>query len=260
MTWWQAAVLGLVQGLTEFLPVSSDGHLVLAGRLTGAVAPGVSYEVMLHLATLSAVMVLYGRQLGAMTVGVLRWRREDVRYAALLAVATVPAVIAALAFGNPLERTFDSVMVAGVGFLFTGAVLWSSRRRGGDLAIPSWGAALLIGVAQAVAILPGVSRSGLTIATALWLGMSPVPAGAFSFLMSVPAILGAAIFELHGARAVGLGVGAMPVAVGCAVALVSGIWAIRFLVRLLGQRRFHAFAPYCWAVGVLTLLLGWLAP
>jgi hypothetical protein len=88
--WWQAAVLGLVQGLSEFLPVSSDGHLVLAGRLTGAVAPGVAFEVMLHLATLAAVMVVYGRQLGALTVGVLRWRREDVRYVALLAVATVP--------------------------------------------------------------------------------------------------------------------------------------------------------------------------
>ena len=260
MNWWQAAVLGLVQGLTEFLPVSSDGHLVLAGRLTGAVAPGVSFEVLLHLATLAAVMVVYGRQLGALTVGVLRWRREDVRYVALLAVATVPAVIVALAFGDLLERTFDSVAVAGVGFLVTGTVLWSSRGRGGEVAIPTWGAALLIGAAQAAAILPGVSRSGLTITTALWLGMSPVPAGAFSFLMSVPAILGAGVFEMREVGAAGLGVGAVPIAVGCAVALVSGIWAIRFLVGLLGRRRFHAFAPYCWVVGVLTLLLAWWAP
>lgn len=260
MTWWQAVVLGLVQGLTEFLPVSSDGHLVLAERLTGAVAPGVAYEVILHLATLAAVMVVFGRQLASMTVGVLRWRREDVRYAALLVVATVPAVIVALAFGDLLERTFDSVAVAGVGFLITGAVLWSSRGRGGDAAIPSWGTALLIGVAQSIAILPGVSRSGLTITTALWLGMSPVPAGSFSFLMSVPAILGAGVFEMRNIGSAGLGVGAMPVVVGCAVALVSGIWAIRFLVGLLGRRRFYAFAPYCWAVGVLTLLLAWLAP
>lgn len=260
MNWWQAAVLGLVQGLTEFLPVSSDGHLVLAGRLTGAVAPGVSFEVLLHLATLAAVMVVYGRQLGALTVGVLRWRREDVRYVALLAVATVPAVIVALAFCDVLERTFDSVAVAGVGFLVTGAVLWSSRGRGGEVAIPTWRAALLIGVAQAAAILPGVSRSGLTITTALWLGMSPVPAGAFSFLMSVPAILGAGVFEMREVGAAGLGVGAVPIAVGCAVALVSGIWAIRFLVGLLGRRRFHAFAPYCWVVGVLTLLLAWWSP
>jgi undecaprenyl-diphosphatase len=146
-------VLGLVQGLTEFLPVSSDGHLVLAGRLTGAVAPGVAYEVLLHLATLAAVMVVYGRQLGAMAVGVLRWRHEDVRYVALLAVATVPAVIVALAFGDLLERTFDSVAIAGVGFVVTGVVLWSRFAAGS--AVPSWGTALLIGVAQAAAILPG---------------------------------------------------------------------------------------------------------
>ena len=260
MTWWQAMILGLVQGLTEFLPVSSDGHLVLAGRLTGAVAPGVAYEVLLHLATLAAVMVVYGRQLGAMAVGVLRWRHEDVRYVALLAVATVPAVIVALAFGDLLERTFDSVAIAGVGFLVTGVVLWTSRGRGGEVAVPSWSTALLIGVAQAAAILPGVSRSGLTITTALWLGMGPVPAGAFSFLMSVPAILGAGIFEMREVGAAGLGVGAPAVAIGCTVALVSGIWAIRFLVGLLSRRRFHAFAPYCWAVGVLTLLLAWWAP
>jgi undecaprenyl-diphosphatase len=127
------------------------------------------------------------------------------------------------------------------------------------VAIPTWRAALLIGVAQAVAILPGVSRSGLTITTALWLGMSPVPAGAFSFLMSVPAILGAGVFEMREVGAAGLGVGAVPIAVGCAVALVSGIWAIRFLVGLLGRRRFYAFALLLGRRGA-DLLLAWWSP
>jgi undecaprenyl-diphosphatase len=260
VNWWQAAELGLVQGLTEFLPVSSDGHLVLAGRLTGAVAPGVWFEVMLHLATLAAVLIVFGKRLGELALGVLRGRADDIRYVALLTVATVPAVIAALTIGDLLARTFDSLTAAGIGFLVTGAVLWSSRGRGGERAVPLWGTALLIGVAQAIAILPGVSRSGLTITTALWLGMGPVPAGTFSFLMSVPAILGAGVFELTELEAARPSVPVVPLAVGCAVALVAGIWAIRFLVQLLSRRRFHAFAPYCWAVGILTLLLAWMTP
>jgi undecaprenyl-diphosphatase len=259
VTWWQAFVLGLVQGVTEFLPVSSDGHLVLAGRLTRAAAPGVWFEVILHLATLAAVLVVFGRRLGALAVGVLRFRPDDLRYVALLAVATFPAVIVALTLEDLLARTFDSLTAAGIGFLVTGAVLWSGRGRGGERTVPSWGMALLIGVAQAIAILPGVSRSGLTITTALWLGMDPVAAGAFSFLMSVPAILGAGVFEMRDAAA-GASQPWVALAVGCAVALVSGIWAIRFLVGLLDRRRFHAFAPYCWVVGVLTLLLAWWAP
>ena len=256
MTVWEGIVLGLVQGLTEFLPVSSDGHLVLAGALLGVATPGVSVEVALHVATLGAVLVVYGRRLAALIVGVLRRRPDDLRLAGLLALGTVPAGVVGLLFKPLVERAFDSLWMAGAGFLVTGAILWSTRRvRSGDLTAPGAGAAALIGVAQALAILPGVSRSGSTVSTALLLRVRPAEAAEFSFLLAVPAITGAAVLEGRH-MAAGLGsAGVVPLAVACAVAFVSGIWAIRVLLALLRRGRFHVFAPYCWGIGALTLIL-----
>lgn len=255
MTWWQAVVLGLVQGITEFLPVSSDGHLVLAAWLTGAQAPGVWFEVMLHLATLGAVLAVFGKRLWTIALGVLRGRPEDLRYAVLLALATLPAVVLVLVAGDALEQTFDSLLAAGIGFLITGTVLWTSRHRGGTATVPTWPVALLIGVGQALAILPGVSRSGLTVAVALWAGMGPLAAGEFSFLMAVPAIAGAGLFELLDAGGAPAGLGLGILALGLVVAFAAGVWAIRFLLVVLDRNRFYAFAPYCWAVGAVTLAL-----
>jgi undecaprenyl-diphosphatase len=256
MTVWEGIVLGLVQGLTEFLPVSSDGHLVLAGALLGVATPGVSVEVALHVATLGAVLVVYGRRLAALIVGVLRRRPDDLRLAGLLALGTVPAGVVGLLFKPLVERAFDSLWMAGAGFLVTGAILWSTRRvRSGDLTAPGAGAAALIGVAQALAILPGVSRSGSTVSTALLLRVRPAEAAEFSFLLAVPAITGAAVLESRHIAAGLAGIGIVPLAVACAVAFVSGIWAIRVLLALLRRGRFHVFAPYCWGIGALTLIL-----
>ena len=255
MTWWQAVVLGAVQGLTEFLPVSSDGHLVLAAWVTRATAPGVWFEVMLHLATLGAVLAVFGRRLWSLALGVLRRQPDDLRYAALLAVATLPAVAAALFAGDLLKQTFDSLLAAAIGFLVTGTVLWTGRGKGGARTVPTWTAALLVGVGQALAILPGVSRSGLTVTVALWMGVAPLAAGEFSFLMSVPAIAGAGLFTALDAGSVPTGVSLPVLALGCVVAFATGVWAIRFLLAVLGRRRFHAFAPYCWAIGAVTLVL-----
>lgn len=256
MTVWEGVVLGLVQGLTEFLPVSSDGHLVLAGTLLGVATPGVFVEVALHVATLGAVFVVYGRRLAALIVGVVRRRPDDLRLAGLLAIGTVPAGVVGLLFKPLVEQAFDSLWMAGAGFLVTGAILWSTRRvRSGDRTAPGAGAAALIGVAQALAILPGVSRSGSTVSAALLSRVRPAEAAEFSFLLAVPAITGAAVLESrHIVEGLG-GIGIVPLAVACAVAFVSGIWAIRVLIALLQRGRFHVFAPYCWGVGVFTLIL-----
>jgi undecaprenyl-diphosphatase len=154
-----------------------------------------------------------------------------------------------------VERAFDSLAAAGAGFLVTGIVLWSTRRATGepDAGRPRWTHALAIGAAQAAAILPGISRSGSTVSAGLWCRLAPARAAEFSFLMAVPAIAGAALLESRAAVADIGTVGAVPLAAGCAVALVSGIWAIRFLVRVLQRGRLHGFGPYCWAVGALTL-------
>jgi undecaprenyl-diphosphatase len=173
-------------------------------------------------------------------------------------VATLPAAVAVLAVGDLLEAQFESPAVAGVGLLATGAVLWTTRRTlaGARLPEPGWVAALLIGCAQAFAILPGISRSGATVATALALGVTPAAAAEFSFLMGAVAIAGAAARALPDLAAVSPEhAGAL--AAGCATALVAGLAAIWLFVRLLRTRGFHRFAYYTWAAGGLFLV--WLA-
>lgn len=254
MNYWQGIVLGLVQGLTEFLPVSSSGHLVLAEALTGVEPPGVFVEVALHVATLGSVLIVYGRRLWELVVGLFRRSPDRLRYIGLLMVGSLPAAIIGLLFQKAIEERFHSLVWLGVEFILTGIILWSTRRVGGDKTVPGWGGALGIGVGQAFAILPAISRSGATVAVALWAGLTPVAAAEFSFLLAVPVIAGAALLEGRHAvvnvAAVGLG----PLIVSFVLAFASGVYAIRFLVALLRRGRFYAFAPYCWAVGVLTLV------
>jgi undecaprenyl-diphosphatase len=254
MTLWQGIVLGLVQGLTEFLPISSSGHLVLVEALTGVHFTDVTVEVSLHVATLGSLLVLYGARLWAITRGVLRGDTASVRYAVLLTIATIPAGVVGVLLHRQIEEQFHSLTWLGVQFLITGAILWWTRGRQGDRDLPSPGVATGIGLAQAFAILPAISRSGATVAAALWGGLTPTAAAEFSFLMAVPVIAGAALLEGRDAVLNVAAVGAVPWVVSFAAAFVSGLWSIRFLVALLKRGRFFAFAPYCWAVGVLTLV------
>jgi undecaprenyl-diphosphatase len=252
----EAALLGLVQGLTEFLPVSSDGHLVIAQRLLGIHEQGMVFEIVVHVATLASVLLFYRARVAQLVMGVLARRPEAWRYGGKLVVATLPAVVATLAFGDFLESLFESARAAAVGLLVTGAVLWTTRHaRAVGQAEPGWWVALLMGCAQAVAILPGVSRSGLTLATALALGLAPGAAAEFSFLMSVAAILGAAVWALPELLASPAGHAGV-LMTGFALALVSGIGAIWFCIRALRSGGLHWFAYYTWAAGLA--MLAWL--
>ena len=253
MSLWQGIVLGLVQGLTEFLPVSSSGHLVLVEALTGVHFTGVAVEVSLHVATLGSVLVVYGRRLWGILRGLLRGDGPSVRYALLLVVATVPAGVLGALFHHQIEERFHSLLFLAGTFAVTGIVLWSTRASQGARDLPTLRGAAGIGLAQAVAILPGISRSGSTVSAALWGGLGPGAAAEFSFLMAIPVIAGAALLE--GRRAVIniAAVGLVPWGVSFAVAFAAGIWSIRFLVALLRRGRFYAFAPYCWTVAALTL-------
>ncbi len=252
MTWWEGLVLGVLQGLTEFLPISSSGHLVVAEGLLGLHAPGVAVEVMLHLATLLAVVIVYRVALLRLVRGL--WRRESDASAQIifLVAASVPAAVVGLAFRDALTSAFDSYRLVGVDFLLTGVLLASTRwiRPRPERTI-TLGTALLVGVAQAVAILPGISRSGTTIAAALWRGVPAWRAAEFSFLMAVVVIAGSGVLEARN-------LGALPLTGGLATAfvsaLVAGVVAIRSLLWLLRTRRFHHFAPYLFVVGGFTLL------
>lgn len=253
MTLWQGIILGLVQGLTEFLPVSSSGHLRVLEVVTGVHTPGVFVEVALHVATLGSVLVMYGPRLWAIVRGVLARQPAELRMAGLLALATVPAGVIGVAFHRQVEAAASLVLV-GAGFLVTGLMNWSTRRLARSRSEPTVGVAVGIGFAQALAaVFRGVSRSGSTVCAALWGGLGPVAAAEFSFLLAIPVIAGAALIESRHMAVNVAAVGAVPLAVSFALAFASGIWSIRFLVALLKRGRFYAFAPYNWIAGVLTI-------
>lgn len=256
MTWWQGALLGLVQGLTEFLPVSSSGHLVITEQVLGVRRGGVAFEVALHVATLAAVLVVYRARIWNLLQGIRDRQRRAWRYVGLLAVATVPAGLAGVLLGDWFEQAFNSLGAVGVDLLVTGAILWSTKRAvvRPESEEPGWSGAAAIGLAQAFAIMPGISRSGSTVAAALWVGVPPARAAEFSFLLSVPVIAGAGVLELPKLSAGAAPVGAGVLALSMLAALVSGVLAIKVLVRLLERGAFHRFAPYCWALGLGTLL------
>lgn len=256
MSGLEALVLGLVQGLTEFLPVSSSGHLVLVQAAFGVAQKGIVFEVVLHIATLGSVLIFYRRRVAELVLGAVRGDPDAWRYGLKLVVATLPAVVVVLLFGDLLEAQFESPTSAAVCLLVTGGILWTTRATlpKARAQEPGWGAALLIGCAQAFAILPGISRSGSTVAAALALGVAPTAAAEFSFLMSVIAIVGAAVRMAPELGSVAPGeVGAL--LLGGVTALVSGVAAIWAFIRLLRSRGFHRFAWYTWALGLLALVL-----
>ena len=260
LSWWQGLLLGLVQGLTEFLPISSSGHLVLAERLVGYQPQGVFFEVVVHVATLLSVLVAYRVKLLALTRGLIGGDREAWRYCLLLVLASIPAAAAGILLRDYFERTFHSMPALGWQFLITAAILWSTR-----YAIPRATAtrvtalhAILIGLAQALAIVPAISRSGATVAAGLWSGLSAEAAAEFSFIMSIIVIAGSGVME---ARHLPPGGAAftLPLLTAFVAAAISGLLAIRWLVSLLRHKKFHLFAPYCAVLGVLCLVwYGWL--
>jgi undecaprenyl-diphosphatase len=273
MEWLESLVLGAVQGLTEFLPVSSDGHLSITqqafARLTGRHRTGAEnlfFDVMLHLGTLTAIVIYYRAVvrtgvrglLGATEVPPAYRRRDVVRTGLLAGVATLPLVPDALFLKKLLEEAFESLTAAGVGFLITAAVLAvTARLRGGEKgpAETTWVDALLIGIAQMFAPLPGVSRSGLTVAAALALGLSRSWAVGFSLLIAVPAILGAAVFELRKLNPSILTADRIAQTVLATVlAGIVGYGAIIWLVKIVRAGRLWYFSVYL--VVLATLVLG----
>lgn len=246
---FEAFVLGVVQGLTEFLPVSSSGHLVLGQAMFGVELAGVGFEVTVHAATLSAVCWVYRGRLAALVRGVCSGDRESIGDVGLLAAATLPAAAVGVGLRGALEPTFEQPLLAAALLLVTGAVVWAVRRlsRRGRRARPTVRGALAIGLAQACAILPGISRSGSTVAAATAAGVEPRRAAEFSFLLSIPAVGGAAVLQAPDLAEAGVGM--LPLAVAFAASALSGVFAIRIFLRMLERRVFHRFAWYCWIIG-----------
>jgi undecaprenyl-diphosphatase len=257
---WLALLLGVIQGLTEFLPVSSSGHLRLMAAAFGVTDPQTLFDVCVHAGTLGAVLAVYRKDVLRMLGGLFRpsWSEPGFRLGILVVVGTIPAAVIGIGLGHFFESTFASVTAVGGFLLINGCILMLSRNApegGRTLDELTLRDAILIGCAQSFALFRGISRSGTTIVAALKIGVEREAAASFSFLLSIPAIGGAVLLEGRKAFADG-GVDVVPLAVGAVSAGLSGYIALRFLITLVRGGKLHHFAWYCWALGILALALG----
>lgn len=265
MPFLEAIVLGAVQGLTEFVPISSSGHLVLVPAALGWDHPGLAFDVLLHVASLIALVAYFRKDLVTLLRGFLSGDAKARRLTLYLAVATVPAAVAGVLLGDYFEGSFEDAEASAIQLVATAVILV-----GGELALSGHqkrtagrGTALrgvddltlkdasVIGVAQAVSILPGISRSGSTIASGLALGIGRDDSARFAFLLAIPALFGAALIKIPDLAGSELGVGS---AIGGFVAsLVFSYAAVAILIRYLKTRTLYPFAAYCVVAGLLFL-------
>ncbi len=260
MTIFQALILGLVQGLTEFIPVSSSGHLIIMHKLLGVSANGLTFDVALHIGTLIALIVFFYRDILVLVASLVK-KSKYTRLAWLLAIATLPAVVAGVLLESAAEDNFRSLTLVAINLMVVAGIMLAAEtyyrlhKKKTSVEKTSTKQALSMGLAQAVAIVPGVSRSGATITAGLFAGMDRVAATRFSFLLGIPIIFGAALKVLTKPAVFNqindeLGV----FVIGMIAACLSGLWAIRFLLRYLAKHSLRIFAYYRIALALIVLL------
>jgi undecaprenyl-diphosphatase len=260
---FEAIVLGIVQGLTEFLPISSSGHLRIVPAFFGWEDPGAAFTAVIQLGTMAAVLVYFRADLwriGRATLASLRDRGArsdpDARLGWLIVLGTIPIAVLGLAFKDPIETRFRTLELIGAALIAFGAVMLyaervSARRRGLDEITRRDG--LIIGCAQALALVPGVSRSGATISAGLLLNFDRTSAARYSFLLSVPAVVLSGLFELRHVGDGGMPVGATIVAT--LLAFVTGYASIALLLRFLVRHSIGVFVAYRWLLGAVVIAL-----
>ena len=251
-------MLGVIQGLTEFLPVSSSAHLILLPRYFGWVDPGLAFDVALHLGTLLGVLIYFREELGVLLKSILFYkeaaRASDRVLVGNIILATIPGALAGLLLEHRAESTFRSPLLIAYTLIVMGALLWLADHFGkGTKGIKdiTFRTALVLGVAQSLALIPGVSRSGITITLGLAFGLERKAAARFSFLMSIPIIAGAGLLK---AKAIWLTPDKMALAAGFAASALAGFFAIWILMRCVERYRYTPFAVYRWALGLFVLL------
>jgi undecaprenyl-diphosphatase len=272
LTTLEAIFLGALQGVTEFLPVSSSGHLVIAQALLGEQEPGVLLEVSLHFGTLLAILFVFRKdlarvvrdglcgarmRLGGAGADTVMEAHPHYRAAWAVAIGTIPAGLAGVLLKSGAEQLLDSPAVAGVCLMATGVLLLLiPLAPEGEEAPVDPGRGLLVGVAQAFALLPGISRSGSTIAVGRFLRLGPETAARFSFLLAIPAVAGAALLEFVGVFRNGITTetGSLALAAGTLTSVVVGVVSLIWLMRIIRRGKLHWFGLYCLPLGVLVLL------
>lgn len=277
MSIWEAIILGLIQGLAEFLPVSSSGHLVLGQYLLGVEQPGISFEVFTHFGTTLSIITVYWHRIGrilsdgfrgmrqpgllrqAVRPGTIEPREGDavpsVRLVLYALLTIIPTGLVYVLFKDQLEAAFTDPRLVCAMLLVTGTLLLLLRLRpnpSGHLSPPK---ALLVGLAQGAAMIPGISRSGATICTAIYQNVGRKEAADFSFLMLLPVIIGATLLELLDLFETDEAINWLPLLIGTVVAYASGVWAIKVVLSFVQRGNLFYFAFYCYAVGLIGLLL-----
>ncbi|MCB0384088.1 MAG: undecaprenyl-diphosphate phosphatase [Bdellovibrionales bacterium] len=274
MSWLDALILGVLQGLTEFLPVSSSGHLVLLQKLLGIQEHDLAFDVAAHLGTLFSVLTVYRKlfwDIAANSITGLAERKlnSSLRICLLVIVGTIPTGLIGLSLRSQFEALFSNLPAVGFFLLCTAALLFLTRRRQyqvqaqslthvNEVATMTWGQAVLIGIFQGMAIAPGISRSGSTIASGIFVGLKGHVAAGFSFMLAVPAILGAAILELKDLGSIASEVWG-PLVIGFIVAYLSGLIGLHLVLRLINRGRLEIFSYYLILVGGGTLIWSFLA-
>ena len=264
MNWFEAIVLGLVQGLTEFLPVSSSGHLTIAKELFGIEQNNLSFEVVVHAATVCSTIVAFRKQIWDLLKGFFNLQMNPQKeYIFKIAVSMIPVFIVGMFFKDQVEAVFGSgLMVVGCMLFITAALLslseYLSKKQNGEGRPVGWKDAIIIGIAQACAVLPGLSRSGSTISTGLLLGVKKEDVAQFSFLMVLVPILGEAFLELVGGELSGAesGIPAISLALGFVAAFLSGLFACKLMINIVKKAKLWIFALYCVIVGAACIISG----
>ena len=263
MDWLQALLLGLVQGLTEFLPVSSSGHLAIGKALLG-VEPSedLIFEVTVHAATVLATIVVFRKQIWQLLCGLFKFKYNDeTDYIAKICLSMIPVLIVGVFFKDSVEAAFGSLLVVGIALLVTALLLvlsdyLSSRVKGVKdyrNGISFW-QAFVVGIGQALAVIPGLSRSGTTISTGLICGVKRESMAQFSFLMVLVPILGEMFLDVVGGDFAASSVGVLPLLLGFAAAFVSGLFACKVMIALVRKAKLKWFGLYCAVVGLLVLI------
>jgi len=250
---YETVVLGIVQGLTEWLPVSSSGHLVIAKEFIGW-QPPVLFDVLLHLSTLFVILIFFRRTVIGIAKALVKRNLNSVegRLGVFIVVGSIPTAVIGYTFRELFKSFFDNLMVVGFSLMATGILLFLSDRRHGSREMNPTDS-ILVGVAQGIALIPGISRSGATISTQLLRGIDRKVAFEFSFLISIPAVVGGFLIESYDLSLLITNVDVIAIIVGVVVSSIVGYFSLRILLKTIIKQRFHLFAFYCWGVSILII-------
>lgn len=253
MDYFQAIILGIIQGITEWLPVSSSGHLALIQNFFG-MTPPVVFDMLLHIGTLAAVLIYFRKDILDLIKGFLSFDKnnKDFQISILIILASIPTAIIGFTLHDFFESMFSNILYVGIALIITGIILFLTRNLSGKLEINPK-IAFLMGIAQGFAVAPGISRSGITISTGMLLGLEKQKAARFSFLLFIPAIIGAMLFKLSDISSLGPDIG--PAIVGTIISAITGYLAIDVLLKLINKNQFSIFSYYCLLLGLVIIIL-----